>query len=112
MPVPATRSHDLVCFRQPHEYSHWTRNGIGGFTDIFPGIWIRLPLRCSLWIELPSLRRSRGWQTEIDHMRFQPWRLSLLLASLLILAACASETRRTTQVLYNRMSARLAPDIQ
>jgi hypothetical protein len=45
-------------------------------------------------------------------MRFQPWRLGLLPASLLVVAACASGTRRTTQDLYDRMSVSLAPDIQ
>jgi hypothetical protein len=45
-------------------------------------------------------------------MRFPPWRLGLLLASLLVVAACASGTGRTTQDLYDRMSVSLTPDIQ
>jgi hypothetical protein len=44
-------------------------------------------------------------------MRFQPLRLGLLLAPLLVVA-CASGTGRTTQNLYDRMSVRLAPDIK
>jgi hypothetical protein len=42
-------------------------------------------------------------------MHFQPWRLSLLVAPLLVVAACAPSS---TQNLYDRMSARLAPDIE
>jgi hypothetical protein len=45
-------------------------------------------------------------------MRFQAWRLGLPIAPLLVVAACCgSSTERSTQDLYERMSARLAPDI-
>jgi hypothetical protein len=45
-------------------------------------------------------------------MGFQSWRLGLLIAPLLLVAACcASSTQRSTQDLYDRMSVRLAPDI-
>jgi hypothetical protein len=45
-------------------------------------------------------------------MRFQPWRLGLLIAPLLgVAACCASSTQRSTQDLYDRMSVSLAPDI-
>ena len=45
-------------------------------------------------------------------MGFQPWRLGLLIAPLLVVAACcASSTERSTQDLYDRMRVSLAPDI-
>jgi len=45
-------------------------------------------------------------------MGFQRWRLGLLLAPLLVVAACcAPSTERSTRDLYNRMSVRLAPNI-
>jgi len=45
-------------------------------------------------------------------MGFQPWRLGLLIAPLLVVAACcASSTERSTQDLYDRMSVSLAPEI-
>ena len=45
-------------------------------------------------------------------MRFHPWRLGLLIAPLLVVAACcASYTGRSRQDLYGRMSVSLAPDI-
>jgi len=44
-------------------------------------------------------------------MGFRPWRLGLLIAPLLVVAACAPCPQRSPQNLYDRMRVSLAPDI-
>ena len=56
---------------------------------------------------LSGLHTVRASAKEIDHMRFQSWRVAPLLTALLGVTACAAGTGQTTQDQYERMSANL-----